>query len=133
MLSIYESWSSRKNKTDETEDVNSLKRSLASIPPAALLLVAGLLTASLDDGWRSTYICPTASNKHLTVVLLQCFTVLVDAAIMVTAGKLARSSFQRSGGRKQVTTLWGLLMIVSSIPKQPLGRHVNSCTFRVLL
>ncbi|PGH23218.1 hypothetical protein AJ80_02634 [Polytolypa hystricis UAMH7299] len=115
LLSIYEYWRTRQSKSGrsfENYESESNRNLLSSIFASTLFLFAAFLFSSLGAGWESTYICSSVEERALQTTALQCFGVLLDAAILAVAADVSRAPIEtKDGKRVPTTTTWGCLVL----------------------
>lgn len=92
------------------------RKPFSCISPALLLAIAGILTATLKNGSKSTYICPLEGYDFGFTVCLEVLVLVLDFVLVLAMGSLANSPvFGTDGPGWQLTcTVWGTTFLVSS-------------------
>ncbi|KAK2747524.1 hypothetical protein FQN57_002016 [Myotisia sp. PD_48] len=119
VVALYDYQDARRSSSGSnarTPDPNQ-RNHFSSILPPALLIVVGILSQLLKNGWESTTICPVHTKSSHLVLGLQILVIVVDSIIVISAGKLATSSFRGAGGKAvwQTTTIWGILLVGGAV------------------
>lgn len=115
-LAVYEYLRSRKKSIGTSRLPDSIpKKHFNYIFSTLLLITAGVLTASLKNGWKSTYICPLQGYDFGFTVSIGILGLLLDFALALALGSLANCSAHGADGEGwQTSTLWGTILLVSS-------------------
>ncbi|KAI1910594.1 hypothetical protein LOZ61_004342 [Ophidiomyces ophidiicola] len=115
ILAVYEFLISRRKSSLKSPD--SVPKYFTSILSTLVLAIAGLLTTSLKDGWRGTFICPIIGSNSKITLSFQVLGSVFDAVLILLMARLTDYAGPRDGTIIvwKTSTLWGFVLLGSAI------------------
>ncbi|GBF67093.1 beta-1,2-xylosyltransferase [Trichophyton mentagrophytes] len=117
MISLYEFWKFNWSKRKSSyEQGNSVWELVSQFCISTALFIAWLAIKPVQNGWKSSIICPIVTNERQVLLLLEILATIIDSAIVVMAEKLANMPIRQSSGPiLPFTTKWGLILLGTTI------------------
>lgn len=114
MISVHEFWKFKWSKPKSSyEQGNGVWELVSQICISTALVIAWLAIKPVQNGWKSSIICPIVTNERQVLLWLGILAAMIDSAIVIMAEKLANIPIRQSSGPSlPFTTKWGLLLLV---------------------